>query len=117
MMDTMSLKLKILIYRYFGLYLATREELDYITSRDFWKEWAKMDEHTDNDMTPRDIQGLLIGMWQAKYGFARPMSRFWGKKQRWNNVLWPFWKTLDWFVTLGTVIKWDLEKLFRRKSK
>jgi hypothetical protein len=69
------LKLKALFYRYTGFYLAHREELDYITSKEFWKEFKKLYSHKDNDMSPRDLQGLLIGMWQCKYGFATVMYR------------------------------------------
>lgn len=71
----MLLKIKAFIYQKTGVYLAQKEELDYITSKDFWKRFWKIFLHKDNDMSGRDIQGLLIGLWQAKWGFTRVFRR------------------------------------------
>ena len=103
----MSLRLKSFIYKYTGLYLATQEELEYLTSKKFWDDFFRHYNHPDNDMRPEDIQGLLIGAWQCDrdYHFARPMSFL-----RYNNPRW-FWKLIAWFVDLYTVIKWDLKTL------
>ena len=65
------LKIKSFIYRKTGVYLAHKEELEYITSKEFWKTFLKIAGHEENDMAPRDIQGLLIGMWQADHRFVR----------------------------------------------
>lgn len=65
------LKIKAFIYQKTGIYLADKQELEYITSKAFWKEFIKICTHKDNDMAPRDVQGLLIGMWQCKHGFYR----------------------------------------------
>lgn len=70
-----KLKLKSLIYKKTGIYLADKEELEYIKSKEFWKIFLKMAKNPKNDMGFRDIQGLLIGMWQANHGFCRPISR------------------------------------------
>lgn len=105
----MTLKLKSLIYKYTGLYLADKEELEYITSRECWKKLMKIAKNKKNDMSLENIQGLLIGMWQAEHGFARPSSRYWLKKPR------LFWNFINWFIVLFITIKWDLERLFRRK--
>lgn len=67
----MILKLKAFIYQKTGIYLAHKEELEYITSKEFWKSFIKIVGHKKNDMSPRNAQGLLIGLWQAKNGFVR----------------------------------------------
>lgn len=105
----MILKLKALFYKYTGLYFASKEELDYITSNEFWKRLSKTLKHPKNDMSARNVQGLLIGLWQADHGFARPMAsvgRFRKPKL--------FWKTVNWFATLLIVIKWDIKTIFRK---
>jgi len=104
--------MKAKIYQYTGIYLANKEELEYIQSKEFWKSFTKMATHKDNDMSPRDIQSLLIGMWQADRGYTRPMPRFYFNSFKKPRL---FWKSLNWFATLYLVIKWDLQKLWRRK--
>jgi len=69
----MILKLKSFIYRQTGIYLAHREELAYINSEEFWKSFAKI--ISKEGMRPRDVQGLLIGLWQVDHGFHRPYNR------------------------------------------
>lgn len=73
---SLVLILKGVFYRYTGVYLAQKEELEYLTSREFWDEFMRIASHPENDLYPRDIQGILIGTWQIRsgYGFARPMS-------------------------------------------
>ena len=104
------LKLKGHIYRYTGIFLARDEENEYITSKEFWKSWTKSIEHPENDMSPRNLQGLMIGMWHADHGFVRAWSRAQFKRPRF------FWNFVAWFDTLFKTIKWDIEKLFRRKK-
>ncbi len=67
----MIIRIKAFIYQKTGIYLAQREELKYITSKEFWKAFMKIAGKDSNDMRPRDIQGLLIGSWQCGYGFYR----------------------------------------------
>lgn len=69
----MILKLKAIIYRHTGIYLAHKEQLDYMESREFWIAFYEMLDTVakEDDLTLRDVQGLLIGMWQAKHGFYR----------------------------------------------
>ena len=106
------LSLKAAIYRYTGIYLASRDELDYITSKDFWMEFTRIINHPENDMAPRDIQGLLIGSWQAKYRFARPITFSVSRTSPWHLRL---------LASLGNSfisIKRDIQRLFKRtKSK
>lgn len=69
------LKLKAKIYYYTGIYLAHKEENEYLQSKEFWKGMAKLMSGKDEDFqNPRNAQGLLIGLWQAKHGLCRPWS-------------------------------------------
>src|SRR5580698_7258270 len=97
------LKLKAIIYKYTGLFLAYKEEHEYVQSKEFWKSFIKVS--TSNDMDLRNTQGLLIGMWQAKHGFGRPISflRFKKRKPQW------LWDLLDWFIVFFIVLKWDVK--------
>jgi hypothetical protein len=80
----MSLKLKSFIYRKTGIYLASKEELAYIKSREFWKDFLKI---LGKDATNLgDVQGLLIGMWQAHHGFTRPYNRKRERKKLENRM-------------------------------
>jgi hypothetical protein len=106
------LKIKAIIYRYTGIYLAETEENVYIQSKEFWKEWSERMAHPENDMRPRDIQGLMIGMWQARYGFVRHMSRLYFRSYKYRR----FWNFLAWFEVFFTSLKWDLKRLFRRNK-
>jgi hypothetical protein len=69
----LALRIKAAIYRYTGIYLAHKEELEYVCSEDFWKRHSKL-VRSSNYVDSKNIQGLLIGMWQAKRGFYRPIS-------------------------------------------
>lgn len=64
------LYLKSKIYQGFGIYLAQKEELTYIKSEEFWRKFNEISSH-NTGMDKRDIQGLLVGSWQAQYGFCR----------------------------------------------
>lgn len=65
------LKLKAFIYQKTGIYLAHKEELEYISNKEFWMKFSKLISQKNWDMGLRDTQGLLIGLWQAKHGFYR----------------------------------------------
>jgi len=69
------LKIKAWVYRRTGIYLAHKEELEYITSKIFWNEFRKIVIVPENDLSLHDIQGLLIGYWQCNHGFARELKR------------------------------------------
>jgi hypothetical protein len=58
----MNLKLKAKIYQYTGIYLAQKEEQEYINSL---SETRK--EH---------FSGLMVGLWQAKNGFYNQSYRY-----------------------------------------
>jgi hypothetical protein len=102
------LKLKSLIYKYTGVFLAHKEENEFLDSEEYWKAFLRMATHKENDMSPRNIHGLQIGMWQAARGFARPASFI--KYKRPGFIF----KPIGWFADLYTVIKWDLIYVYRR---
>lgn len=85
------LQIKAKIYYYTGIYLAHEEENDYLQSKEFWASMAKLLKGKDSDFqNPRNAQGLLIGLWQAKHGFARPM-RPWDsfvRRMKWRYRAW-----------------------------
>ncbi len=68
------IKFKAWIYRMTGLYLAEREELQYITSKVFWLEFDLLRKNKKLALSPMAAQGLLIGIWQAKHGFTRRLK-------------------------------------------
>ena len=76
----MILKFKAFIYQRTGIYLAHKEENEYITSKEFWKQFKRIITKKSNDMMARDIQGLLIGLWQVKHGLCRPWCRTWKER-------------------------------------
>jgi len=69
------LKLKARFYKLTGIYLAHEEENDYLCSPEFWEEHQRFLDSNANDWLPRDVQGVLIGSWQARHGFARAWKR------------------------------------------
>lgn len=95
------LKLKAIFYRYTGIYLAHKEELEYITSDEGWSEFCKLLD--DKEMSPKNAQGLLIGLWQAELGFDRPLLLYsLTKRPKW------FWRVIAWVHCFGRVLRWDL---------
>lgn len=102
-----TLKIKAKIYKYTGLFLAHKEQLEFVTSKEFWKALLKGLKHKNNDMGLISMQGLLIGMWQHRNGFHRPSNLLRFKRPKW------FFRTVAWFHDLYTVIKWDIQDLFK----
>ena len=85
------LKLKAKIYWYTGIYLAHKEENEYLQSKEFWKGMAKLMNGKDSDFqNPRNAQGLLIGLWQAKHGLCRPWSLWdsYVRRAKWRVKAW-----------------------------
>lgn len=81
----MILKIKAKIYRLTGIYLAEKEELEYITSKKFWKSFTKMALKNPN-MRFQIVQGMLIGLWQCKHGFYRKLSYY--ERIKWKVQKW-----------------------------
>ena len=81
------LKFKAKFYQYTGVYLAHKEILDYLESSDFWYEFSTIKSHPENDMDDKDIQGLLIGSWQAREGFYRILdTKYWLTRNKFLKV-------------------------------
>lgn len=107
------LKIKSLIYRYTGIYLANKEENDYITSKEFWKSFLKMVKNNKkapkgDKMSALNIQGLLVGLWQSKNGLARPICLLEYKRPK------LLWKPIGAVVSGLTALKWDIERLVKK---
>lgn len=93
--------MKSFIYRYFGIYLARQDELDYLISDDFWNEFNRIKSSPQNDMSDLEIQRIVLGMWQCNAGYSRYYSRYiWSPN--------PLVKLFSWFHILYITIKNDL---------
>lgn len=108
---TKVLKIKSVLYRYTGIYLAYKEELEYIESKKYWKDLSRIYEKNRKEMYLRNTHGLIMGMWQCKHDFARPISFLCFKKP---GVI---FKPLSWLSVLFQVIKWDLRLLYKKVRK
>jgi hypothetical protein len=105
-------KIKSKIYQYFGVYLFLQQEYDYICSKKYWKEHAKL-RKKNKDMDDEEIQGLLIGMWQLQYELHRPFN-YWSLKFRKYPIISQIAIFLENLHTGCIQIKWDLVR-FRTK--
>jgi len=103
------LKIKSMIYRYTGLFLAHKEQMKYVQSKEFMDEFLKIVVSDDGDMGPRSIMGLLIGSWQARNGFSTSMS-----KLEWHSNR--FVRFIGGIHSKFINLYWDLRRLFRTSS-
>lgn len=69
-----KMKIKAWIYQKTGLYFAHKEELAYIHSEDYWAKFADIGAELSDELTLRDIHGVVVGLWQAKHGFYRTLN-------------------------------------------
>lgn len=69
----MILKIKAWIYRNTGIYLAHREENEYVESKQFWKVFRKLMKNNE-DLGPEAAYGILVGAWQSEHGFYRTFN-------------------------------------------
>lgn len=114
------LKLKSLVYKYTGIYLAHREENKMLTSDETWKQMVKIASYKSNDMSLKTTQGLMIGLWQAKHGFARPWFHLPSKiytLQYKYKFLRPVIRLVENVGSTLIVIKWDIHSLIRKFKK
>ena len=95
------------VYRYFGIYLATTDENVYLQSKEFWSAFLEHINHPENDMSPINIQGLLIGLWQAERGYCRIATRYFFKRP---SIL---YAPLDFVACFWVTLVSDLRQLFR----
>lgn len=84
------LKLKAFIYQTTGIFLASREQLDYVDSDEFWAFFQKelqeqMWQEEHRFYGPRFIYGILVGSWQMKHGFVRGL---WLTRMGKEGLLW-----------------------------
>lgn len=90
------LKLKAKVYQYTGIFLAQKELGLYTNSQDFNDEVRRMVAY-DDGLPVYDVEetkSLLIGSWEAHYGFYRRMSKHRG--------------IIGWFHVLYLQLKDDL---------
>ena len=68
------LRLKSFVYRLTGIFLASKEQLEYIESDQYWESFNSLlrQEGTQHEYYPQFIHGILVGTWQADHGFTRP---------------------------------------------
>ncbi|NBO99736.1 MAG: hypothetical protein EBU90_06370 [Proteobacteria bacterium] len=112
-MKKVILKLKSYIYKYTGIYLAHKEENEFLTSDEFWSQLKSIFKNNKSDCfysNPKNVQGLLVGMWQAKNGFSRFYNPFMLKTGFIN-------KTINLFYAPLVTLKWDLKNLFLTLKK
>ncbi len=98
----MNLKTKGLIYRLSGVYLAKKEESEYIASKKAQDYIAYISGIPENELTVEDATGLVIGLWQAEGKFHRPMSfiRFYRPSL--------FFRPLAWLIDCYRAIIYEL---------
>jgi len=96
------LSIKSDIYRFTGLYLAHKEELDYIGSHTYWRQFVAIAKYERDGIGVRDIHGLLVGMWQVKHCLVRPSVLIRYKRPRFIFV------PIAWFIALYLSIKRSL---------
>lgn len=110
-MKEFILKLKGHIYRYTGIYLANKEELEFLTSDKFWKQFSKHSKSKkQNKMTNQEIQGLILGLWQFDNGFYRLSNSFFYKSGLHNKIMSLITGAYKAFLL-------DLKILFKRKKR
>lgn len=99
----MSLKIKAAIFRYTGIFLAYKEQSEYLESDEFWTSYHNIAFNPENDMNASNIQGMLIGCWQANYGFYRPAFRHHYSK---------YFKFVGYIKECYYSVWWDIKKLW-----
>lgn len=104
---SLTLQLKAFVYRYTGIYLANQEQLEYMESKEFWKSFMVIASDPTNDMSPRAIQGLLIGVWQANAGLVIAVTPFFNKYPRW------FFGPIEFVYRFFDQLYWDFKQLMR----
>lgn len=69
----MIIKIKSIIYQWTGIYLAHKEENEYLKSKDFWDSFNRF-KLNDESMSYRNVQGIVLGCWQVMNGFYREFN-------------------------------------------
>lgn len=106
-MKKFILKLKSQVYRYTGIYLAEKEENEFLTSDAFWENFEKAIGSSKKNITSdyfKTIQGVYLGIWQSGNGFTRLFNHFAYKPGIVNKII-------SFFYVPVFTLKWDLEMI------
>jgi hypothetical protein len=101
--------LKAKIYQYTGIYLAYKEDVEYLTSDLFWAEFITF-RASHPDYSYQEIQDFLLVTREGYEDFHRGhtrMSRMFIK----NPSI--FYSTLDWLVVFFRTLNRDIKKVFK----
>jgi hypothetical protein len=104
------LKLKAIIYKYSGLYLAYKEQSRYVDTEGYWQDFERLTK-TKPRMSCENAHDLLIGLWQSHHRLVRPYYPL-PPKFRKRLIVFPRLRRIaEWFGTLYLAIRWDIEKI------
>ena len=98
--------LKAKIYQYTGIYLAYKEDVEYLTSDIFWEEFTTY-RANNPDLSYQEVQDFLLASREGLEGFHRGhtrMSRLFIKEP---SIL---YSTLDWLFIFFRTLKRDINQ-------
>jgi hypothetical protein len=103
----MTLKLKAVIYRWTGIFLAKREEAEYLQRSDTQAKILEWSADLKMDMSYEDAVGLAKGLWHMRHGFHRPLSFLVFREPSW------FWAPVARVHELSMLIRWKLQDVWK----
>lgn len=101
------LKVKAKIYQYTGIFLANKEQTDYLWSAEGLAEIQKSFDALNDAELAFD---LTVGSWQADHGFTRPLSEYMFKRPYW------LYRPIIAIDTFLIVLVRDIKALLARKD-
>ena len=105
-----SLKTKSRIYRYTGIYLASKEEQAHLELPTTKLQIFKIHgSETWGEPSLDDAKGIATGLWQVEHGFYRPICFL---KYEYPNFV---GKTIAWLVELYFAIRNDIRGHYGRR--
>jgi len=109
---SLVLFLKSKVYRYTGVYLADKEEQEFMQTlgaqRDVERIFTKALEW---GIESRDeAEGIVIGSWQCEHGFTRPVVTAFNFGVDCSRPE----KVLHWFMVLYSAVSWDFARVWWR---
>lgn len=108
-----TILLKAKLYQYTGVYLAQKEEAEYLKSDLFWEEFTSF--RTNNpEYSYREAQDFLLGSWQGEVGLHRGHTRMSRIFQAEPNIL---YTTLDWVYILIRSVFYDINRILTNALK
>lgn len=105
------LKLKAKIYHYTGIYLAYREQCDYMESADYLKYLTAPNGTDSEEFSIETKASLAVGLWQARHGFHKPLYLKAFCKVGFH------WQIIRFVVEFYMALNYDLKTLYRRIVK